>query len=72
MYELRQKFSELFRRGQMVASPGTGEEVLFLWVGMGSTNYAMRFFDPDGAELTLSDAQRQHYLSLVRTGQHLW
>jgi len=52
--------------------PGTGEEVLFSLAGIGSTNYAMRFFDPDGAELILSDAQRQHYLSLVGTGEHLW
>jgi hypothetical protein len=61
-----------FEDGKWSPHPGTGEEVFFSWAGMSSTDFAMRFFDPEGAELALSDAQRMHYFSLIRANKLLW
>lgn len=61
-----------FVEGKWSPHPHSGEEVLFSCVGMCSTDFAMRFYNPDGVELTLSEDQRKDYLSLVNAGKYLW
>jgi hypothetical protein len=52
--------------------PHSAEEVRFVCIGMGSTSFAMKFFNPDGVELTLTPEERKHYLELINAGRCLW
>lgn len=60
-----------FEHRKWAPHPGTGEEVFFELAGIASTNVARRFFDPDGVALALTDAEREHYVTLLRENKVL-
>ena len=60
-----------FVEGKWTPHPGSGEEVLFSCVAICSDGFAMRFFDPDGVELTLTETERKHCRSLVDAAKNL-
>ena len=56
-----------FVSGEWSPHPKTGELIMFSAVGMCSTNFAMRFFNPEGEELTLTEIEQEHYDSLAKS-----
>ena len=55
-----------FIEGQWAPHPKTGEEVLFYFSGMCSTNYAKKFYDTDCNPLDITDEQKAALWDAVR------
>ena len=61
-----------FEHRKWAPHPGTGEEVFFSLDGVGSVSCdRIRYFNTDGVELALTDAEREHYRTLRRENKAL-
>src|SRR5207248_1220911 len=54
-----------FVYGKWAPHPKSQEEVFFIAVGIGSTSVNWRFFNPEGKEFIPTDAERQHFISII-------